>query len=51
MQIFKLLVPDPKFPVISRRSPYKFFELIIEMAYIVVAQSHADFGNVFVGAD
>ena len=51
MQIFKLFVPDPKFPIISRRSPDKFFELIIEMTDIVVAESHADFGNVLVRAD
>ncbi len=50
-QIFKLLITYPKLAIILRRSPDVFFELVIKMAYVVVAQLHAYFGYGFIRRD
>ena len=51
LQILELLIADPKFSIISRRSPDKSLKLIVEVADIIIAQLHADFRYILVRGD
>lgn len=51
IQVFELFIADPELAITLRRGSDEIFELIVEVADVVIAELHADFRDGFVRGD